>query len=224
VNVAAPASGRPSTDVQIPHAWTRRFPALERLEQHWEPVPRIVLIGACLGYGLFVLQAARGSGLLLTMDLVFVPIHEGGHLLFSYFGQFLMVAGGTLLQLGVPLMLAAYFALQRQIQGTAFCLFFFFEQFLPTARYMADARAMALPLLSVGDSDDVIHDWNYLFGKLGCLNHDTQIAHLVRVTGWLGMSVTLGWMIWRSVASRPAPRVSASVHPGDRPTAAVAAE
>ena len=52
---------------------------------------------------------------------------------------------------------------------------------------------------SVGDSDDVIHDWNYLFGKLGCLNHDIQIAHAVQVIGWLGMFATFGWMIWRSV-------------------------
>jgi hypothetical protein len=183
----------------------------------------MVLIGACVGYGLFMLQAARGSGLLLTIDLVFVPIHEGGHLLFSYFGQFLMVAGGTLLQLGVPLMLAAYFALQRQVQGTAFCAFFFFEQFLPTARYMADARAMALPLLSVGDSDDVIHDWNYMFAKLGCLNHDIQIADIVRVAGWAGMLATLGWMIWRSLANRPWAQGAESLQPGGPPTDSVAA-
>ena len=48
---------------------------------------------------------------------------------------------------------------------------------------MADARAQALPLLSVGNSDEVIHDWNYLFGRLGWLSHDIQIAHGVRVIG-----------------------------------------
>lgn len=189
----------------MPSGWTRRFPALERLEEGWQPVPRGVLIGASVGYSLFLFQAARGSGLLLTIDLVFVPVHEGGHLLFSYFGQFLMVAGGTLVQLGVPLLLWAYFALQRQVQGAAFCLFFFFEQFLPIARYMADARAQALPLLSVGDSDDVIHDWNYLFGKLECLDHDTEIARVVRFAGWLGMLATFGWML---LCSRPRPAAS----------------
>ena len=29
------------------------------------------------------------------MDLVFVPIHEGGHLLFRFFGMTIAVAGGT---------------------------------------------------------------------------------------------------------------------------------
>jgi hypothetical protein len=139
------------------------------------------------------------------MDLVFIPIHEGGHLLFRFFGEFLAVAGGTLLQLGVPLMLGCYFILYRQVQGTAFCFFFFFEQFLPISLYMADARAQELPLLTVGDTDDVIHDWNYLFSKWGLLDHDTLIAHAVRVIGWLGMLGMLGtvvWMVWRSLPSR----------------------
>ncbi len=64
-------------------------------------------------------------------DLVFVPIHEGGHLLFRFFGEWIMVAGGTFLQLFVPFALAVYFVFQRQLPGTAFCAFFFFEQFLP---------------------------------------------------------------------------------------------
>jgi hypothetical protein len=188
--------------VNLPETWTERLPFLEPLEEEWRPVPRAALIVACAFYGLFLWQAARGTGVLLMIDLVFIPIHEGGHLLFRLFGEFLMVAGGTLMQLGVPLMLAAFFILQRQNQGTVFCIFFFFEQFLPIATYMADARAQELPLLTVGDSDDVIHDWNYLFGKLGVLNHDTQIAHAMRVIGWIGMIATVSWMVWRSLQSR----------------------
>ena len=80
------------------------------------------------------------------MDNVFVPIHEGGHLLFRFCGEFISVAGGTFLQLFVPFALAVYFLFRRQSQGVAFCLFFFFEQFLPIATYMADARAQDLPV------------------------------------------------------------------------------
>jgi hypothetical protein len=187
--------------MNLPEAWTERLPFLGPLEEDWRPVNRAVLIIAGAFYLLFLFQAARGSGALLTIDLVFVPIHEGGHLLFRFFGEFLAVAGGTILQLAVPLMLAAFFVFQRQIPGTAFCIFFFFEQSLPIATYMADARAQELPLLTVGDGDDVIHDWNYLFGRLGVLKHDTQIAHAVRVLGWIGMVATLAWLIWRSLKS-----------------------
>jgi len=195
--------------MNVPQPWIERLPFLEALEEDWSPVPRIALAISCVFYGVFLLQAAHGSGLPQWMDLVFVPIHEGGHLLFRFFGEFLAVAGGTFLQLAVPLMLASYFALQRQIQGTAFCLFFFFEQFLPISVYMADARAQELPLLTVGDTDDVIHDWNYLFGKFGLLDHDTQIAHAMRIAGWIGMLGTVSWMLWRSFQSRQQESVSA---------------
>jgi hypothetical protein len=81
-------------------------------------------------------------------------------------------------------------------------MFFCFQQFLPTATYMADARAQQLPLLTVGDADYVIHDWNYLFGRLGLLAHDTQIASVTRVIGWLGMIATVAWFVRRSVAQQ----------------------
>src|ERR1700689_3403637 len=185
--------------MRLPESWTERLPFLQPLEDDWQPVHRATLIIAAAFYLLFLFQAARGTGLLLMIALVFVPIHEGGHLLFRVFGELLAVAGGTILQLSVPLMLATFFIFQRQILGTAFCMFFFFEQLLPVATYMADARAQELPLLTIGDGDDVIHDWAYLFGKLGVLDHDTQIAHAVRVLGWLGMVATVAWMIWRSL-------------------------
>jgi hypothetical protein len=185
-----------------PESWKERFPLFEAVEDDWRPVSRAALILAAAFYVLFLYEAARGSGPLLMIDLVFVPIHEGGHLLFRFFGQFLLVAGGTILQLGVPLALAGYFFFHRQIQGTAFCMFFFFEQFLPISTYMADARARELPLLTVGSGDGVIHDWAYLFGRLGVLEHDLQIAHAVRALGWLGMIATVAWMVWRSLPAR----------------------
>lgn len=195
--------------MDLPESWTERLPALEALTEDWEPVPRAVLIAASAFYALFLFQEMRGGGFPPYMDLVFIPIHEGGHLLFRFFGEFLAVAGGTLLQLAVPFLLACYFVLHRQIQGAAFCIFFFFEQLLPISIYMADARAQVLPLLTVGDSDYVIHDWEYLFSKFGVLDHDIQIAHAVRIIGWVGMVATVGWMVWRSLKTERVRRVPA---------------
>jgi hypothetical protein len=172
---------------------------LESLEHAWAPIPRVALVAWLLIFGLFLYQLARRTGPLLLMDNVFVPIHEGGHLLFRFFGETACIAGGTFLQLFVPLALAVYFILQRQAQGVAFCMFFFFEQFLPIATYMADARAQQLPLLTVGDAEYVIHDWNYLFTKLGVLAHDTEIANAVRFVGWMGMIGVMLWLLWRGL-------------------------
>jgi len=182
------------------------MPLLEPLEYDWLPIPRIALAAWLIFFGLFLYQLARGAGFFFLMDNVFVPIHEGGHLLFRFFGTTIAVAGGTFLQLFVPFALAVYFLLQRQAQGVAFCTFFFFEQLLPIATYMADARAQELPLLTVGDGDDVIHDWNYLFTKMGVLEHDTQIAVVVRFIGWIGMIGVTLWLLRRGLRNRnPSP-------------------
>ena len=192
--------------MRLPDTWTERLPVLETLEDPWTATPRYALIAWLIFYLLFLYQAARGNGPLLMIDVVFVPIHEGGHLLFRFFGQFISVAGGTFLQLFVPFTLATYFAFQRQPQGTALCTFFCFEQLLPISRYMADARAQDLPLLTVGDPEFVIHDWNYLFTAFGVLDHDTQIAACIRAIGWLGMFATVLWFAWISWTTQPAPK------------------
>jgi hypothetical protein len=188
----------------LPESWTERLPFLGALEDDWQPVPRYALIGWSIFYAFVLYELMSGGDFPKYMDGVFVPVHEGGHIIFGWFGEFIAVAGGTFLQLAAPAMLAIYFAFRRQPQGVTFCMFFFFEQFGPIATYMADARAQDLPLLTVGSGDNVIHDWNYLFGKLGVLAHDTQIASAMRVMGWLGMLGIVAWFVWRGL-SQPAP-------------------
>ena len=57
--------------------------------------------------------------------------------------------------------------------------------------------AQQLPLVTVGDSDYVEHDWFHIFSSLGLLQHDTQIAAFVRLLGWVGMLATIAWLAWR---------------------------
>lgn len=189
----------------LPESWTERLPILGALEEDWQPVPRVALMGWSIFYVFVLYELMSGGDFPKYMDLVFVPVHEGGHLLFGWFGQFIAVAGGTFLQLAAPAMLAIYFAFRRQPQGVTFCMFFLLEQCLPIATYMADARAQELPLLTVGSSDDVIHDWNYLFGHLGLLAHDTQIAGAMRVIAWLGMLGIVAWFVRRGLAKNESP-------------------
>jgi hypothetical protein len=76
-------------------------------------------------------------------------------------------------------------------------MFFFFENWLYTATYMGDARAMALPLVTAGDSDYIEHDWNTIFSGLGLLPYDTRIAAVFRLMGWCGMLACVGWLAAR---------------------------
>ncbi|HEX3822210.1 MAG TPA: hypothetical protein VHW45_17905 [Candidatus Sulfotelmatobacter sp.] len=167
------------------------------LNEPWKPASRPALIAWLVFYLGFLAYAFNAHGAGLIIDSANLVVHEGGHNLFGWFGPTLGLYGGTLLQWLVPFLLAAYFFSQRQVTGFVFSLFFFFENWLYTATYMADARAQVLPLVTTGDPDFVEHDFHAIFSGLGVLQYDTKIAALVRILGWCGM---IGCVLW--LASR----------------------
>jgi hypothetical protein len=171
-------------------------------DAEWKPISTPVIIASLLFYCAFLLYAARNKDGFLFIDNANLVVHEGGHALFGWFGYKIGIAGGTILQWLVPFLLAGYFYYNRQISGFLFCAFFFFENFLYTATYMADARAEALPLVSAGGGDYVEHDWNTMFGWFGLLTYDTRIAGLVRFFGWIGMICVVSWLGWRYWSER----------------------
>ncbi len=171
-------------------------------DSDWQPIGKPALIGWLVAYSLFLLYALANKSGFLFIDNVNLVVHEGGHLLASWTGnQTFTVWGGTLLQWAVPLMLAAWFYMQRQPAGFAFCMFIFFENLLYSAVYMADARAMALPLVTVGDPESGGHDWNYIFSNLGLLPYDTRIGAATRIIGWVGTASVVVWLAWRTKTS-----------------------
>jgi hypothetical protein len=169
-------------------------------DEPWKPLSRPALLAWLIFYAAFLAYAFSAHGGFLFIDSANLVVHEGGHNLFGWFGATLGLWGGTLLQWLVPFLLAGYFFRQRQIAGFVFCLFFFFENWLYTATYMADARVQLLPLVTTGDSDFVEHDFYAIFSSLGVLNHDTQIAAVVRGLGWCGMLACVAGLAARSRA------------------------
>jgi hypothetical protein len=166
----------------------------------WKPVSRPVLMGWLIFYAGFLIYAFQAHGGFLFIDFANLVVHEGGHALFGWFGPTLGLWGGTLLQWLVPFLLAVYFFSERQTTGFVFSLFFFFENWLYTATYMADARAQVLPLVTTGNSEFVEHDWYAIFSSMGVLNHDTQIAAVVRFLGWCGMIAVVIWFARQKTA------------------------
>lgn len=167
------------------------------LDEPWKPVSRPALVGWLVFYVAFLAYAFSAHGGFLFIDTANLIVHEGGHNLFGWFGPTLGLWGGTLLQWLVPFLLAVYFFTERQTTGFVFCAFFFFENWLYTATYMADARVQQLPLVTTGDADVIEHDFFAIFTSLGVLNHDTQIAAIVRLLGWCGMFGCLAWLAFR---------------------------
>jgi hypothetical protein len=136
-------------------------------------------------------------------------LHEAGHLLFSWTGLFLAVAGGTLLQLLAPLVSAVMFARQPDYFALPICGAWLATSLYNVATYLGDARAMELPLVTVGDAEAVIHDWNYLLGAMGLLRLDTFLAGGVRVVAFVLLWGSLAldvWMLVRMARAAARPR------------------
>src|ERR1700683_4241134 len=167
-------------------------------DEPWKPVSQPALWAWIVFYVAFMAYAFSKHGGFLFIDSANLVVHEGGHNLFSWFGPTLCLWGGTLLQWLVPFLLAVYFFSQRETAGFVFCLFFFFENWLYTATYMGDARAMVLPLVTTGDPEYVEHDWNTIFTSLGVLPYATRIATIVAFLGWCGMLASVTWLALRA--------------------------
>ncbi len=159
----------------------------------WKNISRAAGIGWLCLYALFLLYAAADKTGFLFLDYVNLLIHEAGHFFFSWFGYTITILGGTLGELIVPLLCAAYFFWHREIAGFAFACFWFFENFPYIGTYMADARDQALPLVGSGE-----HDWGILFGQWGLLEQDRRIGGLFGAVGWVGMVATVAWLAWRT--------------------------
>jgi len=127
---------------------------------------------------------------------VLLVFHEAGHVIFGLAGsEFLRVAGGTLGQLLMPLVLVIAFRFtNRDAFGAALSAWLLGVSLADCAPYINDARSLALVLLGGHTGREVEgHDWEYLLTQLNLLNKDVTIAHDVLLAArWL-MALALLW-------------------------------
>ena len=135
-----------------------------------------------LYFGWIALTPMQGS----FLDNIDLPIHEFGHLLFRPFGQFLMVAGGSLFQVIFPLVFVGYFLWQRSLYSAAVVVFWVGQSVLNVWVYAADAVVMQLVLTSgFTGSEGSFHDWNYLLTATGLIGSTKAVAGAIRLAGTL---------------------------------------
>ena len=132
--------------------------------------------------GVYFLWCAYDPPQWHLIDGVNLIIHEAGHIVFMPFGEFIMIAGGSLFQVLVPAAFAGYFFYYQQPYSAALVLFWVGESLLNVSVYAGDAVAMQLPLLG---GQDTIHDWNYLLDRLGWLSATPEVAGAIRLAGTL---------------------------------------
>lgn len=136
-------------------------------------------------------------------NLVF---HEAGHVLFSPFGRFAAVLGGSLLQCLVPVVLGGALLKQGDQFGAALCGWWAGQNLLDLAPYIADARALQLVLLGGSTGAEVEgHDWEYLLTELGLLHRDYALGLTAHRVGLLIMCAAVAWAAVVVLRNRPAP-------------------
>ncbi len=137
-------------------------------------------------------------------------IHEGGHLLFSWAPKFIMVLAGSFTQCAAPLIAAWLFLRQPDYFAVPVCGAWFADNLYSVAAYVSDARAMELPLVSVGGGQTE-HDWNYILGSLGLLRWDTFFGGAIRLLALVIMALSLAagaWILWTMARSSKQPASS----------------
>jgi hypothetical protein len=163
----------------------------------------LILTWKVLAQGLS-LQGGDVLGFIHGIDLVF---HEAGHVIFGFFGEFLAVLGGSVTQVLMPVIATAAFLRTRQWSSAAVTLFWTGQALTDVAIYAADGRAQAMPLLAEG----LIHDWNYILGRLGLLQSAETIGRAIFGLGALTMLAALLLLAldtlrcWNASAARPEP-------------------
>ncbi|MGI8811042.1 MAG: hypothetical protein ACR2IH_00755 [Pyrinomonadaceae bacterium] len=145
--------------------------------------PKVIFAALLTVYFLWIAyDPMQGS----FLDLVDLPIHETGHLVFRPFGEFLGVAGGSLFQVIFPAVFVGYFIWNEKYYSAAIVFFWVGQSILNVFVYAADAVTMQLVLTSgMTGSEGSFHDWNYLLTETGLLNSTKTVAEIIRMCGTL---------------------------------------
>jgi hypothetical protein len=151
-------------------------------------------------------RAPMGAGVMdSVLHLPNLVFHEAGHVLFSPFGRFMTVLGGSLFQVLVPIACAIAFLKQRDAFAAAVCTWWAGQNLLDLAPYIADARALQLVLLGGHTGAEVEgHDWEYLLTALGWMQHDRTLGLAAHRIGLVAMASAIGWGAIHVVRSRRA--------------------
>jgi hypothetical protein len=105
-----------------------------------------------------------------NFDLI---IHEPGHLFFSFFGETILMMGGTLMQLILPSLLIIYALRAHKLFMTQFFMCFLAQNLINISVYAGDAVTMKLHLVGPPGAK---HDWHYLLMKYNMLDMTDDIS------------------------------------------------
>ena len=163
--------------------------------------PKLIFASLLILYFLSIAYDPMQGSFLDNVDL---PIHETGHLLFRPFGEFMMIAGGSIFQVFFPLVFVGYFIWNERYYSAAIVGLWVGQSIINVWVYASDAVVMQLVLTSgMTGSEGGFHDWNYMLTATGLLDSTKMIAGLIRAAGTLVIVASGAIAIYYSLHSEP---------------------
>jgi hypothetical protein len=208
------------SDTQIKSSSFNLHDFIEALLEPMDKIDVPTFYGRCIVFallalwGIFLFAYDYRVGEIGTsfMHNILLPIHEAGHVLFTPFGSFMGILGGSLFQLLLPLGISiAFIWLNKDNFGATIGMWWASASLLDLAPYIYDARHPRLILLGGHTGEDGPHDWIYLLSVLGQLHNSQRWGTFVHTLGGMLMFVALSWamaVLWRQ-------RLMIEKHPGD---------
>jgi hypothetical protein len=164
---------------------------------------RALLLAAIAFYGvrLALMDIPSWEMSASLIHLPMVPIHEFGHLLFRPFGEFMTLLGGSLFQIGLPLIFGGIFLVKnRDPFAASVMLWWSAVAVMDVAPYIYDAWAPQHILLTGRTGDTGSHDFIDTLGDLGLLHKAQPIGRGVHAFGVIAMVAALAWgtyIVWQ---------------------------
>lgn len=116
-------------------------------------------------------------------------VHEVSHIIVMFLPPILIALAGSAGEIGFTALIAyAGFRTKSYFAGI-FGLLWMALAMNSVGRYIADARAQAIPLIGPGDT--VQHDWHFILSQLNLLESDVLLGTIIRVSGDIVGAVAL---------------------------------
>jgi len=165
--------------------------------QWWARIPVLAMIVWLM------LRQCQGGFYATPLSSLNLGIHEAGHLLMGFAGQFIGTAAGSGFQILAPLVAGVLFVRQRDWFAVSFCLFWVGVSTGEVGTYASDAVDQVMPLVSIGGAD-VYHDWAWMLDTMGLLAWTGTVAgcfYLVAIicqAAGLASGAWITWLLWQN--------------------------
>ena len=134
-----------------------------------------------------------GNSYMHNINLVF---HEAGHVFFRPFGWFMMILGGSLFQIIMPLIVTFTFLIKNNNAfGASVGLWWTGQSFIDLTPYIDDAQIQQLVLLGGHTGADApgSHDWTNILSEFNTIDKHREVANFAHNSGTLLILLAFAW-------------------------------